>query len=111
MYQQEEDLGTLSTPGVKFKDLEVGKLYRTLWQMGKDVLAPGSEPGSVVKGVIEKHTVLLLVNVETRHPMLPPQRLARFSILTFILPDGEVSTTCFLNANIPEFLESCNPQT
>jgi len=105
----EEDLTTLlSTPGVRFRDLKIGKLYRTKWEMGKDAVAPGPDPGSVVVGTIAKHAVLLLVSIETRHPMLP-QRLAEdYSVLTFILPDGEVSSTCFFNANISEFLESCN---
>ncbi len=99
-----------STPGVKFKDLEVGKLYRTKWGMGKDIVAPGSDPGSVVVGMIEKHTVLLLVSAETRHPMLPQSLAADYCILTFILPDGEISTTCFFNSNIPAFLEPCHNQ-
>ena len=102
---------TTPTPGVRFRDLRVGKLYRTKWQMGKDIVAPGSDPGSVVVGMIEKHTVLLLVGVATRHPMLPESLADDYCILTFILPDGEISTTCFLNANVPEFLESCHSQT
>jgi len=107
--QQQNQRFLTSAPGVKFKDLRPGKLYRTLWQMGKDVPLPLSEPGSVSTGTIEKDTVLLLVSVETRHPMLPERLADDYCIVTFILPDGEISTTCFLNANVPEFLEAaCN---
>ena len=81
--------------------LKRGKLYRVKQTMLMEHITYG-DPLGEDSDLLQAGTVLFLVDV------VPDRDKGdEYFILTFILPDGEILKQCFLDTNLPQYLELC----